>query len=262
MSSFYSFYNISIKKQENNSLLWFNILPFVTIPLNLLTISLFFQQSLRKIPRIWTPCLFFSPHQLEFCPLSKQNLFNLIFLYYPFPKIWFPSSKNHRPCRNLRLGADCSRSSPVLNPQMDCKDQRLRFIFLLSLVRVFVFFFLLWVNFIVFEEFKVVGCADSFLGTFWKTWRLQIWDEILLKIRFGACSICSWWIKSVLFCLHFHFEFLHIFYSFRCILFSNGHLVCNVFLLSHWLLCKEKKKWIMSLFYSFYNIYIKKQKNC
>ena len=141
MSSFYSFYNISIKKQENNSLLWFNILPFVTIPLNLLTISLFFQQSLRKIPRIWTPCLFFSPHQLEFCPLSKQNLFNLIFLYYPFPKIWFPSSKNLRPCRNLRLGADCSRSSPVLNPQMDCKDQRLRFIFLLSLVRVFVSFF-------------------------------------------------------------------------------------------------------------------------
>ena len=138
MSSFYSFYNISIKKQENNSLLWFNILPFVTIPLNLLTISLFFQQSLRKIPRIGAPCLSFSPRRPEFCPLSKQNLSNPIFLYNLFPKNSFRFLENHRLCRNLHLGTDCSRSSPVLNPRMDCKDHGWRFISFLSLVRVFV----------------------------------------------------------------------------------------------------------------------------
>ena len=164
MSSFYSFYNISIKKQENNSLLWFNILPFVTIPLNLLTISLFFQQSLRKIPVSRTPCIPFSPHSPEFSPLSKQNHFSLTFVHYAFPKISFPSENL---CRwpNLWLGTECSRSCPVLNLSMDCKDQGLRLVFLFLLVRVRVlFFFLLWVKSFVFEEIKVMGCDACWQG--------------------------------------------------------------------------------------------------
>ena len=60
------------------------------VPLNILTTSLFFQQSLRKIPVNRTPCLPFSPHQPEFFPLSTQNPLNLIFLDYPFPKFSFP----------------------------------------------------------------------------------------------------------------------------------------------------------------------------
>ena len=85
MSSFYCFYDISIKKQARS-----NILPFFWLPLNLLTTSLFFQQSLRKIPVNRTPCLPFSPHRPEFFPLSTQNPLNLIFLDYPFPKFSFP----------------------------------------------------------------------------------------------------------------------------------------------------------------------------
>ena len=54
-------------------------------------IFLFFQQSLRKIPVNRTPCIPFSPHSPEFCPLSKQNHFSLTFVHYPFPKISFPS---------------------------------------------------------------------------------------------------------------------------------------------------------------------------
>ena len=103
-------------------------------------ISLFFQQSLRKIPVNRTPCIPFSPHSPEFSPLSKQNHFSLIFVHYPFPKISFPSENL---CRwpNLWLGTECSRSCPVLNLPMDCKDQGLRLVFLFLLVRVRVLFF-------------------------------------------------------------------------------------------------------------------------
>ena len=112
----------------------------MSLPLNLLTISLFFQQSLRKIPVNRTPCIPFSPHSPEFCPLSKQNHFSLTFVHYPFPKISFPSENL---CRwpNLWLGTECSRSCPVLNLPMDGKDQGLRLVFLFLLVRVCVLFF-------------------------------------------------------------------------------------------------------------------------
>ena len=103
---------------------------------------MFFQQSLRKIPVSRTPCVPFSPHRPELCPLYKQNHFNLIFLHYPLPKFSFPYENIFR-CRNLRLGTDYSLSCPMLNLPMDGKDQELRLIFLWLLVRVLVLFFCL-----------------------------------------------------------------------------------------------------------------------
>jgi len=102
-------------------------------------ISLFFQQSLRKILVNWTPCIPFSPHSPEFCPLSKQNHFSLIFVHNPFPKISIPSENL---CRWPKpVAGNRSRSCPVLNLPMDCKDQGLRLVFLFLLVRVRVLFF-------------------------------------------------------------------------------------------------------------------------
>ena len=84
-------------------------------------------------------------------------------------------------------------------------------------------------------------------------------SESHYKIRYRACSICSQWDMFVMIILHlellgyfssFHFfptsnfifNFCIFFYCFLSILFSIGHLLFNVFLLSHWLLCKERNK--------------------
>ena len=95
---------------------------------------------------------------------------------------------------------------------------------------------------------------NPFLGTFWGAWRLFIWVGSPLQNLFWSLfdlsmmiQICydhtAFWSFGVFF---FHFfsssNFCLSFYSFFCILFSNGHLLCNVFLLSHWLLYKEKNK--------------------
>ena len=92
-------------------------------PSNLNPMSFLFSSPARILPTLQTKS--FQPY-FSLLPISK-NLISLL----------EKSSSMQKPA----VGADCSRSSPVLNPQMDCKDQRLRFIFLLSLVRVFVFFF-------------------------------------------------------------------------------------------------------------------------
>ena len=63
------------------------------------------------------------------------------------------------------------------------------------------------------------------------------------NLLWSYCILKFWGIfLPFLFYFQLHFQFLLIFYSFLCILFSNGHKLCNVFLLSHWLLCKEKNK--------------------
>ena len=89
---------------------------------------------------------------------------------------------------------------------------------------------------------------NPFLGTFWGAWRMFIWVGSLLQNLFWSLfdlsmmiQICydhtAFWSFGVFF---FHFfsssNFRLSFYSFFCLLFSNGHLLCNIFLLSHWLL--------------------------
>ena len=89
---------------------------------------------------------------------------------------------------------------------------------------------------------------NPFLGTFWGAWRLFIWVGSLLQNLFWSLfdlsmmiQICydhtAFWSFGVFFFHFFSSSNFHLsFYSFFCLLFSNGHLLCNIFLLSHWLL--------------------------
>ena len=94
---------------------------------------------------------------------------------------------------------------------------------------------------------------NPFLGTFWWAWRLFIWVGSPLQNLFWSLfdlfmmiQICydhiAFWSFGVFF---FHF-FSTSNFCLRCILSYVYYflmvLLCNVFLLSHWLLCKEKNK--------------------
>ena len=98
---------------------------------------------------------------------------------------------------------------------------------------------------------------NPFLGTFWGAWRLFIWVGSPLQNLFWSSfdlfmmiQICydhiAFWSFGVFF---FHFFSTSNFIFNFCLFFILSYvyyflmvLLCNVFLLSHWLLCKEKNK--------------------